>query len=171
MSVKRCLCMLLCLSALMYPLTSSAYYVIRLKNGRQVITPTYWKHDHTLLFDIYGGIAGVEEGLVSKISEIDASNGIEISAEEQVKDVEVSKTDVQQNDALSLNIEEYRKKRDVVKQQIDSTVEKYREASSKHDNDEKEKIRQEITALSKKYFDITDTVKQKNRGRLPEGWK
>ena len=171
MSVQHCLCMLICLSALTYPLTSSAYYVIHLKNGRQVITPTYWKHDHTLLFDIYGGIAGIEEGLVSNISEIDASKGMEISAEEQAKRTEASETDVQQNDALSLNIEEYKKKRDIVRHQIDSTVEKFREASSKQNNNEKEKIRQEITALSKKYFDITDAVKQKNRGRLPEGWK
>src|SRR5437763_12376035 len=40
--VKHCLCMLLYLSTLTYPLTSSAYFVIRLKNGRQVITPMYW---------------------------------------------------------------------------------------------------------------------------------
>ena len=168
MSVKHCLCMLLYLSTLTYPLTSSAYYVIRLKNGRQVITPTYWKRDHTLLFNIYGGTAGVGENLVSNISEVDTSNGIEASAVEQVQSIEAPNTDTQQNDTLSSNVEEYRKRRDAVKHQIDNTVEKYREASSRQDNDGKEKIRQEITSLSKKYFDLTDAVKQKSRGRLLE---
>ena len=50
-------------------------------------------------------------------------------------------------------------------------VERYREASGTHNNEEKIKIQREITAWSKKIFDLTDEVKQKNQGRLPEGWE
>jgi hypothetical protein len=68
-------------------------------------------------------------------------------------------------------LEAYGHKKEELKSQLDLAVERYREASSAHNPEDKAKIQREITAWSKRLFDLRDEVKQKNQGRLPEGWE
>jgi hypothetical protein len=44
-----------------------AAYLIQLKNGNEFITGRYWQEGQQLLFDIYGGVFGVDRASVSKI--------------------------------------------------------------------------------------------------------
>jgi hypothetical protein len=44
-----------------------AAYVIKLGNGNEFITGRYWQEGQQLLFDIYGGVFGVDRAFVSKI--------------------------------------------------------------------------------------------------------
>src|SRR6266446_5289690 len=170
MSVKRLSCLLVCLSIITSPLTSSAYYIIHLKNGREIVTSKYWKQDNMVLFDIDGNVAGIKESAVLKIDSKDTSNEIAVRSEENVKNVNVSDIDKNTDNAknININIEEYKKKKETIKAQIDDVLEKFREASGKQD--EQERLRQEISGLSKQIYAINDDVKKQNHGRLPEGW-
>ena len=69
------------------------------------------------------------------------------------------------------DLEAYWHKKEELKAQLDLAVERYREASSAHSPEDKAQIQREITAWSKQLFDLRDEVKQKNQGRLPEGWE
>ena len=44
-----------------------ASYVIKLKNGREIVTGRYWPEGQQVMFDTYGGVFGVDRALVSKI--------------------------------------------------------------------------------------------------------
>jgi len=186
MSMKHLLTLVVCGGALMSPLPSAADYVIHLKNGRHIVTSDYWKREQTILFYVRGGIAGIKESAVRNIVEQDVARGREVEPQEAVKSLEASKAtklsvetvqsaepakpEKQPGHAPKRSLEDYKKQQEAIKSQIDTTLEKYREASSKQDEQAKHNIMQEISGLSKQVFAITDEVKQQNQGRLPEGW-
>lgn len=171
MAVKRLLAVLICVSAIASPLTSSASYIIHLKNGRQIVTSKYWKQNNKILFYIDSGVAEIRENVVLRIDEKGTSNEIVTKLEEKVKNVNTSNVENKSQETKDIDIEEYKNKKEQIKFHIEDVLEKYREASSKRDKEEQERLRQEISALSKQVFDINDTVKQKNHGRLPDGWE
>jgi hypothetical protein len=168
MSVKRLSCLLVCLSIITSPLASSADYIIYLKNGREIVTSKYWKQDNEIMFDINGNMAGIKESAILKIDSKDTSNEIAVPSEEKVQNVNIPNIDKNIDNTKNINIEEYKKKKEVIKSQIDDVLEKFREASG--NKDEQEKLRQEISGLSKQIYAINDDVKKQNHGRLPEGW-
>jgi len=71
----------------------------------------------------------------------------------------------------TLDLDAYWHQKEELKAQLDLAVERYREASSAHSPEEKAKIQREITTWSQQLFNLRDAVKQKNQGRLPEGWE
>jgi hypothetical protein len=46
-----------------------AAYVIKLANGNELITGRYWHEGTQLMFDVYGGIFGIDRAFVTKIEE------------------------------------------------------------------------------------------------------
>ena len=51
--------------------TAMGAYVIRLKNGHELVTSRYWLEGHQILFDTYGGVFGVYKAYVAKIEASD----------------------------------------------------------------------------------------------------
>jgi hypothetical protein len=48
-----------------------AAFVIRLKNGNEFVTGRQWQEGTQVMFDVYGGVLGVDKNLVSKIDRSD----------------------------------------------------------------------------------------------------
>ncbi|HET8562499.1 MAG TPA: hypothetical protein VFM35_01375, partial [Candidatus Binatia bacterium] len=46
-----------------------AAYIIKLKNGNEFVTGRYWHEGRQIMFDIYGGVLGIDKALVTKIEE------------------------------------------------------------------------------------------------------
>ena len=46
---------------------AQAAYVIKLKNGNEYVTTRYWQEGKQVLFDVFGGVFGVEKTFVAKI--------------------------------------------------------------------------------------------------------
>jgi len=59
-----------------------AAYLIKLKNGNEFITGRYWQEGRQLLFDIYGGVFGVDRAFVSKIEGSGLSTSVTEPAQE-----------------------------------------------------------------------------------------
>jgi hypothetical protein len=195
MSVSQLLSTVVCVVALAWPSLTAAAYRIQLRNGRHVVTSQYWKEGHTVMFYTDGGVGGIPESAVLSVQMVEeppasdrasvAEQQVGSQAERQVGPQAArqagpqagqkvaSQGEVQQDGGKrpKLDLEAYQQKKEEFKAQLDMAVERYREASSTHNNEEKIKIQREITAWSKKLFDLTDEVKQKNQGRLPEGWE
>ena len=53
--------------SLLFASVVDAAYLIKLKNGNEFVTGRYWQEGQQLLFDIYGGVFGLERAFVSKI--------------------------------------------------------------------------------------------------------
>jgi hypothetical protein len=187
MSLPQVLATLVCLVTLAQPSLSAAAYLIQLRNGRQVMTSHYWQQEHTIMFYTAGGVAGVAESAVLRIQAVDDPPELELphAAEQKAADTAGQKTaDTAGQKAADqaeahrereqkppFDLEASRHKKEELKSQLDTTLERYRAASSAHDREAKTKLQAEITAWSKQLFDLTEEVKQRHQGRLPEGWE
>jgi len=187
MSVPHRLSTVLCLVALVWPGLSAAAYLIQLRNGRHIATSQYWKEGHTILFATAGGVGGVPESAVLRIQtvedphESDLAGAAEQHAMPQAEQPTPPPTAPHgappaavQGDgekAPQLDLEAYRHKKDEILSQLDGALERYRDASGPEHKEEKAQIQREITTWSQQLFDLRDEVKQKNQGRLPEGWE
>jgi FtsZ-interacting cell division protein YlmF len=47
----------------------NAAFVIRLKNGNEFLTGRYWQEGTQVMFDVYGGVFGIDRAFVTKIEE------------------------------------------------------------------------------------------------------
>jgi len=179
MSVPHRLSTVLCLVALIWPGLSTAAYLIQLRNGRHVATSQYWKEGHTIMFATAGGVGGVPESAVLQIQtvedppESDLTGAAEPHTMPQAAQPAPPPAAVQGNGktAPPLDLEAYRHQKDEILSQLDRALERYRDASGPEHKEEKAQIQREITTWSQQLFDLRDEVKQKNQGRLPEGWE
>jgi hypothetical protein len=48
--------------------TWGASYLLHLKNGNELRTSYYWEEDEEIKFFIYGGVAGIQKGFVTKVT-------------------------------------------------------------------------------------------------------
>ena len=51
--------------------TAMGAYVIKLKNGNELVTSRYWQEGRQILFDTYGGVFGIDKAFVAKIETSD----------------------------------------------------------------------------------------------------
>jgi len=170
---------LVCLVTLAQPSLSAAAYLIQLRNGRQVMTSYYWQQEHTIMFYTAGGVAGVAESAVLRIQAVEDPPEADLpqAAEQQAADTaqqqaaDTAEAPRERPQTPPFDLEAARHKKEELKAQLDTTLERYRAASSAHDRDAKTKLQAELTAWSKQIFDLTEEVKQRHQGRLPEGWE
>jgi hypothetical protein len=52
-----------------WPGSGEPAYLIKLKNGNEIVTGRYWQQGQQVMFDTYGGVFGVERAYISKIEE------------------------------------------------------------------------------------------------------
>ena len=195
MSVPHVFSTVLCLVVLVWPGLSAASYLIQLRNGQDVATSQYWKEGHTIMFYTTGGVGGVPESAVLRIQTVEdppesaLAGAAEQKATPQGERQVTSQTEqkatppaeqkatppaeVQRDreQTFKLDLEAYWQKKAEIQAQLNTALERYREASGPENKEEKAKIQQEITARSKQLFDLRDAVKQKYQGRLPEEWE
>jgi hypothetical protein len=50
---------------------ADAAFVIRLRNGNEFVTSRHWQEGKQVMFDVYGGVFGVDKALVTTIEESD----------------------------------------------------------------------------------------------------
>jgi FtsZ-interacting cell division protein YlmF len=62
-----------------------AAYVIRLQNGNEFITGRYWQEGTQVMFDVYGGVFGIDRAFVTKIEESNKALKLEAAVREDPK--------------------------------------------------------------------------------------
>jgi len=71
--MKPCLLIVIMMCILLKAYPGSAYYIIRMKNGRTLPTHQYWENGTRVMFYIYNGVMGIEKSFVSKIEDAEDS--------------------------------------------------------------------------------------------------
>lgn len=167
---------------LFIPDLSAASYLIRLKNGRQVATSEYWFEGTRIFFYTTGGIAGMDRSEIVGVESDEVENRLNTAIVNKKKEENVlppasAPTEKLQEKIQPINIskdkidlKQYTGEKDRMMVELDGLMEELRAATSRKDNDAKEKIREEIRAKSGKIYQLTDEVTKKNQGKLPEGW-
>ena len=69
--MKRSIVTIFGIGILLYPLICFASYVIHLKDGREFATDRYWEEGDQIKFKRYGGVIGIQKGLVKEVEEIE----------------------------------------------------------------------------------------------------
>jgi hypothetical protein len=167
---------------LVFTFYAEASYLIKLKNGRQWVTSGYWLEGTQVLFYTPGGIAGIDQNEIAGIenyAEGGAPNEVIIHPEKSQRRSDTSTSlpappkeqpPSKQTSDEPINLKSDTDKKDRMMAELDGFLEKLREATSRKDNEAKEKIRDEIRKKSGQIYQLTDEVTKKNNGKLPEGW-
>lgn len=151
-------------------------YLIELNNGSTFITNHHWKEGRQIKFYCYGGVVGIEKEFVKAIRESDMAYKEEIDSKQDGADPK-SKinekaviTTIEKKENGTVDLEYYKEKKTALTAELDESLERLREATRNKDPEAKNKARDEMREISTKIYDLTDELKEKNNGTLPEGW-
>lgn len=181
--MKKIISTVILLLLFLIPVTSEAFYRILLKNGGQVATPFYWSEGRFMYFYFAGGVAGVERKAVDRVlrnEEMEKpGDGTVIvwnpgkkeppPEPSAMKDAQ-AKDKPREAKEEKVDFEGYKKKKVQMRVELDGYLEKLRQAAATGDDDAKTKIKVEMIKVHKQLDNLTDEVKGKNKGRLPDGW-
>jgi hypothetical protein len=180
--VKKVIPAVMMLLLLLIPDLGAASYFIRLKNGRRVATPAYWFEGTRIFFYTTGGIAGMERSEIAGVESDEAENRLNTVIVNKGKEEKALPPASPPMEKLQESTQQYKiseEKIDLKKHigekdrmmvELDALIEELRAATNRKDNDAKDKIREEIRVKSGQIYQLTDEVKKKNQGKLPEGW-
>ena len=170
------------LLVLLIPDFCAADYLIRLKNGRQVTTSAYWYEGTRIFFYTAGGIASMDRSEMIRVDSDEVDNRINAVMVNKGKEEKAvpspsspaekpqEQTPPTQISKEKIDLKQYMGQKDRMMVELDGLMEELRSATSRKDDNAKEKIREEIRAKSGQIYQLTDEVKKKNQGKLPEGW-
>jgi hypothetical protein len=169
--MKKFIPLLLIVVFLVYPSIGSASYKITLKNGSTLYAAHYWEEGAELTLYTYGGILGIQRDSVRKIEESDivvrdVTPSVSKPAEDMVDADEETKGKAEEKPDINY----YKEKKSLLKTELDGTLERLREATKNKDPEAKKKARAEMREISTQIYDLTDELKEKNDGELPEDW-
>jgi hypothetical protein len=173
-------------------LTWGASYLLQLKNGNEVRTPHYWEEGDEIKFYIYGGVAGIQKGFVTRvtISNLDykedpipkgniekSSVSVKIDGQKARESDKGRSSETERTSSGSskkgevIDFDYYRERKATLKGKFEDALQRNREATAKKDQESKELTRKEYLEFSKKIIDLGDELKRKNNGVLPDWWK
>lgn len=181
--MKKCLLLLvLCMLWGGVPVQGGSYR-IQLKNGGEIPTRTYWESGDEIVFQIYGGLVGIPKNFIASIRETASppdTRGPDPNpfvsqtrpplAARQGSDPIVVQ-DQPPADSKPVDFTPYQKKQQELVQQLDEARTRYLEALGIRDAGRQEQARQEMVGLGKRFYDLGDEVKGKNKGQLPPWWR
>lgn len=179
--MKKTFLVLLSFSFILAPAASNAAYLLLLKNGGRLVTPHYWVEGRQLCFYFAGGIVGVDRGEINRVERHnpepraeadDVSGGREKKGPAPAPPLpEAEKVSAApQAPAEKLDIAAQKRKKDQLTVELNDLLEKRRQAKAVKDMEASKRITEEILNTSSEVYRITDEVKAKNKGKLPEGW-
>ncbi len=156
------------------PASGNASYRILLKNGGEFKTTRYWKEGSQIRFDVYGGVAGIQKDSVRKIEKVVApattvyaKQPIDQKAAHGSLDKEGLGNEKKQE---KVDIAQYLEKKDRLTDELARAIENVRKAVSGREPEAKKRAEGEMRRLSGEITALTEEVKEKNDGKLPEGW-
>jgi len=164
-----------------FPLFSHASYIIHLKEGGQLITSQYWEENGQIKFFVSGGMMGIDKNTVRKIekSNIDASGYYESNKPDKISpQVDQTPENEIKKDALpdtnvkkeKVDLKAYQNKMAKLKSDINKTLTRIKKADTSNDQNAKEEATEDNKKISAEMWQLTDELKKKNNGKLPDDW-
>ena len=165
-----------------FPLLSHASYIIHLKDGGQFITSQYWVEDGQNKFFVSGGMIGIDKNTVRKIekSNIDANGYYEESnkpekvspqvdqaSEKAIKKEPLPDANVKKE---KVDLKAYQNKMAKLKSDINKTLTRIKKADKSNDQNAKDEATADNRRISDEMWKLTDELKEKNNGKLPDDW-
>jgi hypothetical protein len=172
--------------------TWGASYLLHLKNGNELRTSYYWEEDEEIKFFIYGGVAGIQKGFVTKVTLSDWNYKEGQSRKENIEEIQPpvipsgpkskeipeiqgGETESKSGKATKkdgvVDFDYYRERKASLKEKFEDALQRNREAIAKKDQQAKDLTRKEYLEFSRQIIDLGDELKRKNKGLLPDWWE
>ena len=173
-----------------------AGYVIKFKNGRTLETAKCWEEKNEVKFQWQGGIASIPKVNVLSIIQVEEKFPDRTPREEQKSSAEeprqasleapkvasqpgMSKAEpappVEKSDSpkkiKEIDVEYYKKQKAHYTEQYEQALQRYLEASSRRDVEEKKKAWEEFNRFGGQVITLETELKKKNNGTVPSWWK
>lgn len=158
-------------------------YLIQLKNGGQIPTRQYWESGDEITFQTSGGIVSLPKDSIETIAETASlpqanrtdpdPNAGGLTPPPAVGQ-EIDRKPVQDQPSVDdkpVDLSPYQAKQQELVQQLEQARQRYLDALGGKDTGIQEQARQEMVGLGKRFYDLADEVKGKNKGELPDWWK
>ncbi|MFH1429759.1 MAG: hypothetical protein ABIH39_08475 [Candidatus Margulisiibacteriota bacterium] len=152
-------------------------YLIELKNGSTFITNQYWEEGGQIKFYYSGGVVGIPNNFVKAIRKSDIAYKEETDSKQDSVD---PKSKINEKSGITpiekkekyetVDLEYYRERKALLTTELDNTLDRLREATKNKNPEAKEKAMDEMRKTSSSIYDLTDELKEKNKGELPEDW-
>ena len=168
------------------PSVCHSSFLIELKNGHEYITDQYWQTGSNLQFNYYGGTVSIPESSVVSIVKSDrphyeiapvAAEGSESRRPSGRAQGDASgdegKTGQERpfgETGEEVDIQSYRERNIELKNGLGSALRELRESSRDRNKLGKKYARERIIKYSSQLYSLTDKLKRKNGGVLPEDW-
>jgi hypothetical protein len=173
-------------------LTWGASYLLHLKNGNELGTSHYWEEGDEIKFYVYGGVAGIQKGFVSRVTTSNVNYKEDTSDKEFLeksrtplvlsgpKSKESSQIQIGKRERQSggnaekgevVDFNYYRERKAALKEKLEDALQRNREATARKDQEAKELTRKEYLEFSQQIIDLGDELKRKNKGMLPDWWE
>lgn len=176
MNMKRPTRIILLIAFLAYPSVCIPSHVIKLKNGNQFIIYEYWEDGGQIRFYSYGGVVGVEKGLVREIKEANLAYIIEEPKPPKKwnNQVETKDDSASEHEKKTLlpdpGDKAFLEEKRLVMMSITSVSDAFREAKAKNNRKQMEKERKKLLALQTELSNLFKEVRGIHGGQVPSWW-
>jgi hypothetical protein len=175
--MKKFILIIITIAFFIYPSICLSSYLIELKNGSTFITNHYWAEGQQIKFYYRGGVVGIPKNFVKAIRKSDIAYKEEIDSKKTRTDPEskingksgITTTEKKENNG-TVDLKYYIEKKIAMTAELNESLERLQEATRNKDPEAKNKARDGMRKISTKIYDLTDELKEKNNGKLPEGW-
>ena len=181
--MKRPILLVAFMALFTYPSIGLASYLVQLTNGNQFITDGYYEDGNQIRFYSDGGAVAVPKAAVRQIKKTDipvtgrterqlvilSPKAPEMRPQEDAPG-RATNTGTKSADPI-ISLDTYKEKRRLLRAELDKALEGFREASGHGNPEAKKKAIRDITEASGQMLKLTDEVKEKNNGVLPDWWE
>ncbi|MDD5712299.1 MAG: hypothetical protein PHY31_06000 [Smithellaceae bacterium] len=184
---KLLISILLIVVAALCAAESRAAYMIILKNGGTIITSYYRYEGKTLVFSSPDGMVGISREDVARIESADVVPPPAISrkvpktgeaapaaapapAQEEGTQLPSSPASPSEAKQEKVDIQGYQDRMAELRAQLNESVERMQNAMSSQDKEAEAQARADMRRISAEIYRLTDELKAKNQGKLPEDW-
>ena len=173
--MKNYIAVIITILFFMCPSVCFSSYLIELKNGSTFITNHYWKEGPQVKFYCRGGVVGIRKNFVKAIRESDIAYKEGTDSKQDSVDLKSKingKSDIPTREKKekygTVDLKYYRERKALLTTELDNTLDRLREATKNKNPEAKKKAMDEMRKISSSIYDLTDELKEKNKGELPE---
>jgi hypothetical protein len=181
--MKRPILLIAFMALFMCPSICMASYLVQLTNGNQFITYGYWEDGTRIRFYSGGGAVAVAKASVSTIKEMDIAMESRTDVRSIISSPKAPEmlpekdgpggetTAGKKSGHPIISLDGYKEKKLRLQARLDKALEGFREASGNGDSEAKKKAIRDITEASAEMLKLTDDLRAKNNGVLPDWWE
>lgn len=173
--MKRHLRLMLLIGFILAPALGSASYLIEFKSGSKFATSHYWTTGNTVHFYSHGGVMGVPQSMIKRISTSDQAPKPEIRTQpvEQAKENKQEQTEEAPPEPIKTqetDIEALKKKKVALEEKLDETKRIYEQATESGSREEIQSALQEFLRYRDALVQYHKEILEQNNNELPKWW-